>query len=159
MAEALSPEAEQELAALRDALAGELDEQVVAAQWFRPPGWGSPLKGVGRFFKRLGGKEPQDRLRATNVMALTPSRVVAYTLGTASGSMRAGKALAEWPRTEVSVGSEGHTVQTTKQVPDMMPDHTQTDMTLVTLRGRGGRPLLLEGDFPRGELTRHLVES
>lgn len=165
MAEALSPEAEQELTALREALAEHVDEEVVAAQWFRPPGWGSVLRGLGRFFKRIGGKDPQARLRAMNVMAVTPSRVVAYTLGMRTGAMRARKPVGEWALADVTVGAKAHTVTTIKHssppggADPLYRQETRTDMRLVSLRGRGGQPLLLECDFPRTALTEHLVDT
>jgi hypothetical protein len=158
-----SAEAAEELDALRAALAGEVDEEVVSAQWFRPPGWGSALKGLVRGLGRLvpGPKEPQRQLRAMNVMALTPTRVVAYRLRTGAGGMSAGRKVAEWPVAEVSIGAKQHEVSGTKtdMSPAHGPSHWSADMTLVALRGRGGQPLLLEGDFPRSALTRHLVES
>ena len=157
------PAVEEELEGLRTALAGEVDEPIVAAQWFRPPGWGSGLGGLARGLRRIvpGPRAPQQQLRAMNVMALTPTRVVAHRLRTGMGGMSAGKKVGEWPVTEVSIGSKGHTVEVSKSYgdPAVSPDRWSSDMVLVSLRGRGGQPLLIEGDFPKSELTTRLVEG
>jgi hypothetical protein len=75
--------------------------------------------------------------------------------------MSAGKKIGEWPVAEVSIGSKGHTVEVSKTHgdPAISPTRWSSDMVLVSLRGRGGQPLLLEGDFPKSALTTRLVES
>ena len=74
--------------------------------------------------------------------------------------MRARQLVADWPLEDVSLGSKDHTVTTVAQRggPEYR-EETRTEMRLVTLRGRGGQLVLIEGDFPRSALTEHLVES
>ena len=143
------------------ALEGHVDEEVVAAQWFRPPG-GWENKGLGPFgflFRRKGDK-PMERLGSMNVLALTPTRLVAFSGKTGWGGLKLKEQIAEWPVGEFVVGAKQRQAKSTKYTPNDARANDNIESTWrivkVTVQGNG---LDLSGDFPDDERTAALTDA
>ncbi len=143
-----------------------LEAPLVCAQVFRHAGGfeggGSGLKRVlGRVFKP-GDDHAANRLAAMNVLALTDSRLIAFTVKTGIGGLKVKEQIGEWPVDGAGVRFKELTVTSSKfseggSAPDLS---VTSDWAIVraTLREHGD-PRELRMDFPDNSLTHELIAA
>ncbi|HEX8648729.1 MAG TPA: hypothetical protein VF715_17670 [Thermoleophilaceae bacterium] len=146
---------------VRSALAGHLDERIVAAQWFRSPG-GFEGKGLGRVLRGVfggGDGHPADRLGSMNVLALTPTRLVAFAGRTGWGGLQVKEQIAEWPATEVVLESRARQVRATKLTSASPTGVIGFDSDIVSVQvALPGETRPLEMDMPADAASQRLLD-
>lgn len=148
------------------ALEAHLAEPLVSAQWFRPAGgFESAIPGLKRVLRRVfrsGDDHAANRLAAMNVLALTDSRLIAFSVVTGIAGLKVKKRIGEWPVDRTSVRFEELNVTSSKFAEGgNAPDTTVTsrwDIVRATLREHGD-PRELRMDFPDNPLTHELIAA
>ena len=144
------------------ALEGHLDEPPVSAQWFRHAGGfenkGGMTRVPGRMFKRRDD-HPANRLAYLNVLALTESRLIAFTARTGMSGLKVKERIGEWPVEGASVKFQKRSVTATNSGPDGSAGvDIRSAIVRATLREHGD-PRELRMDFPDDPLTRELMSA
>lgn len=159
------PDDDQGTQYVRDALEGHLDEEIVAAQWFRAPG-GFEGKGLGRVLRNVfksGGGHPADRLGNMNVLALTPTRLIAFAGRTGWGGLQLKEPIAEWPAGQAKFEhrAERVTASTVRMgAPGYASTTQETRSDIVTIVVEvPGEERGLEMDLPDVPETHRLVDG
>jgi hypothetical protein len=93
---------------LTDMVSPEIDEHLVAIQWFYPRDrWKTGPLSFRRLARSLlGSSRLDDALPLQSILALTPTRVLVFGAGTSTGAFALTGLIAEWPRASVTASRE-----------------------------------------------------
>lgn len=155
------PENRRQRGLMRDALAGWIDEEIVAAYYFlRHKAWEDDWRKGPWALKRLlrTSDHPADRVARMNVLALTPAHLVVFTARAKAPLLVVRAPLVAWPLDAVSIASRGKAVTATSIRSDGSSQRWDNRIIRATLSVAGDdRPLIM--DFPNHDLSRELIAA
>ncbi|HEY1359279.1 MAG TPA: hypothetical protein VGF21_13330 [Thermoleophilaceae bacterium] len=160
----MSDDAQKTLDWARKTAAGHIDEEIVAAQMFRPRGaWGDKPRHIKRRLYRSlgvagGGLHPLERdMAMLNVALVTPSALVLCPLRTARSGFSADPPFASLKRDGLEAAWKPMKVTATHQAGNSAPTTHQSKIVVATLTAPESEPLQV--DLPDGPVTRHFREE
>ncbi len=154
------PENRRQREAMRAQMASWLNEEVVCAEWFAPAkGMEDDGLAAVKWIRRRasGGDRVDDRLRTWNILALTPTRLVAFAGRhvRATPSVEPRREIGAWPLSGVALEYRGRRAES--YMAHAGGTHTSKIVrATLTLPGED-RPLVI--DFPDTPLARALLTA
>jgi hypothetical protein len=154
------PENRRQREAMRAALAPHVSEEVLLGEWFVPAkGMEDDGLAAFRWLRRAGssGEHAADRIRGRNILALTPTRLLAFT----GRSVRSTppvvpkKLIGDWPLREVGLEYKGR--KATSYFAHAGGSYTSRIVRATLTLTDDDRPLVI--DFPDTPLARELLKA
>jgi hypothetical protein len=154
------PENRRQREAMRALMTPYVEEEVVCAEWFTPAKGmeDDGLAAVKWLRRRLSrGERPDDRLRGTNILVLTRTRLLAFTARRvrATPPVEPRRQVGDWPLTQVGLTYRGRKAQS--YFAHYGGTYTSKIVRATLTFDGDERPLVI--DFPDTPLARELLKA
>lgn len=154
------PENRRQREAMRATMAPHVDEEVVAAEWFRPAkGMEDDGLAAVKWLRRAtsGGHHAADRIRGWNILVLTPTRVLAFTARPQRSTppVAPKKQIGDWPLGDLALDFKGR--KATSYFAHGAGSYTSKIVRATLTVPGDDRPLVI--DFPDTPLARELLKA
>jgi hypothetical protein len=150
----MATEAEVELERIRSALAGHVNEEIVAGRLVLGEGSFAGRHQLRRWLRRRFDAEARRTYSRYYLLALTPSRIVLFACRVKGSTYPVTRPVGEWGLGEVTIESRGHAVESWFASTG---SHYRSRVQSITIRGQDGEEMRLEA--PDGRLSRAVLKT